>query len=317
MDPLSDAQLVAAFRAGKARALAQAISVVERGGAGATTLVRELCQDAPAAAVTGFTGPPGAGKSTLVDAVIGALRGQDRSVAVLAVDPSSPFSGGALLGDRVRMRTHALDHSVFVRSMGARGHLGGLAAAARDSIRLLGAFGFDEILLETVGVGQSELEVASLAQTTVLVLMPGQGDAVQMLKAGVMEIADVFAVNKADHPGAQSTVKEIRHFLNLGPRRDWRPPILTTVARAGEGVAELVSAIETHRRYLDSETQGSAEREQQLGAEVVALVADWARRHAIEALREDPSLVARLIADGIPHSAAEAIICRLREGPRR
>jgi LAO/AO transport system kinase len=314
---MSDAQLVAAFRAGKARALARAISAVEGGEPGAATLVRELCERAPAAEVTGFTGPPGAGKSTLVDAVIGALRGRDRSVAVLAVDPSSPFSGGALLGDRIRMRTHALDPRVFVRSMGARGHLGGLAAAARDAIRLLGAFGFDEVLLETVGIGQSELEVASLARTTVLVLMPGQGDGVQMLKAGVMEIADVYAVNKADHAGAQSTVKEIRHFLNLGPRRGWRPPIVKTVAPSGEGVDELMSAIESHRRHLDFDADGVARREQQLRMEVVGLVADWARDHAEGVLREDARLVERLVAEGVPHGAAEAIICRLREGEGR
>lgn len=315
--PLKATELVAAFGARKVQALARAISIVERREPGAGRLLQVLCEHAPAPSVSGFTGPPGAGKSSLVDAVIGELRKQGRSVAVLAVDPNSPYSGGAVLGDRIRMQTHALDPRVFVRSMGARGHVGGLAFAVRDSMRLLGAFGFDAVLLETVGVGQSELEVASLADTTVLVLTPGQGDGVQMLKAGVMEIADVFVVNKADHPGAQTTVKEIRHALNLGPHLEWRPPIIKTIAPTGEGVAELVAALAAHGRFLASGGHRAAKREQQLRAEVVGLVEEWARNRAGEVLSHDPSLVAELLADGFPYGTVDAVVRQMLAGDER
>ena len=301
-------ELVAAFGARNVQALARAISIVERREPGTGRLLQLLCRHASAPSVVGFTGPPGAGKSTLVSAVIGELRKQNRSVAVLAVDPNSPHSGGAVLGDRIRMAAHALDPRVFVRSMGARGHVGGLAFAVRDSTRLLGAFGFETVLLETVGVGQSELEVAAVADTTVLVLTPGQGDGVQMLKAGVMEIADVFVVNKADHPGAQTTVKEIRHSLNLGPRREWRPPIIKTIAPTGEGAAELVAALAAHKQFLASSDNRAARREQQLRAEVVGLIEEWARSQASAAMSRDPSLVAELLADGSPYATVEAVV---------
>ena len=306
--PLKATELVAAFGARKVQALARAISIVERREPGAGRLLQLLCEHAPAPRVSGFTGPPGAGKSTLVNAVIGELRKQNQSVAVLAVDPNSPHSGGAVLGDRIRMATHALDPCVFVRSMGARGHVGGLAFAVRDSTRLLGAFGFDAVLLETVGVGQSELEVAALADTTVLVLTPGQGDGVQMLKAGVMEIADVFVVNKADQRGAQTTVKEIRHALNLGPHMEWRPPIIKTIAPTGEGAAELVAALAAHDRFLASGDNRAAKREQQLRAEVVGLVEEWARNRACAVMSRDPSLIAELLDDGFPYATVDAVV---------
>ncbi|TME69038.1 MAG: methylmalonyl Co-A mutase-associated GTPase MeaB, partial [Chloroflexi bacterium] len=228
--------LPARFRSGDVRALARAISLVERRDPAVRELEEAVLSGrAPSAGVAGFTGAPGTGKSTLVDAVVALLRRRDRSVAVLATDPNSPFSGGAILGDRIRMQRHALDTKVFIRSMGARGHLGGLSLATREAIRLLGAFGFDEVILETVGVGQSELEVAAVADTTVVVLTPNLGDSVQMIKAGILEIADVFAVNKADVEGYRRVVAELRTMLNMAPKGAWRPPIVPTVATKEEG----------------------------------------------------------------------------------
>ncbi|MGH7765509.1 MAG: methylmalonyl Co-A mutase-associated GTPase MeaB, partial [Candidatus Dormibacteraceae bacterium] len=194
---MTDPDLIQRFRSGDIRALARAISLVERRDGSVPALEQELRDQGPTAGVVGFTGAPGSGKSTLVDGLVQLLRKQGLSVAVLATDPNSPFTGGAILGDRIRMQRHALDPKVFIRSMGARGHLGGLSLATREAIRLLGAFGFDQVVLETVGVGQSELEVAAVADTTVVVLTPNQGDGVQMIKAGILEIADVFVVNKA------------------------------------------------------------------------------------------------------------------------
>src|SRR5207249_5004275 len=202
-----------------------------------------------------FTGAPGTGKSTLVDSLIAYLRERGAAVAVISVDPNSPYSGGAILGDRIRMQRHALDSKVFIRSMGARGHLGGLSAATGEAIHLMGAFGFDYVILETVGVGQSELEVAAVADTTLVLLTPGLGDGVQLIKAGITEIADVFVVNKADLPGAQKTLQELRAVLSMVPSEGWKPPIVATVALRGEGVEEMVAAIESHLRYLE----GSAE----------------------------------------------------------
>src|SRR4029077_17993231 len=207
-------------------------------------------------AVAGFTGAPGTGKSTLVDAVVSLLRKKDTSVAVIATDPNSPFTGGAILGDRIRMQRHALDPGVFIRSMGARGHLGGLSLAAREAIRLLGAFGFDQVILETVGVGQSELEVAAVADTTVVVLTPNLGDGVQMIKAGILEIADIFVVNKADLEGHARVATELRSMLSLASpalgraAKGWRVPIIATVASRQEGIDQLWEAVLAHRRYL-------------------------------------------------------------------
>ena len=203
---MSERDLAAEFRAGNVRGLARAISLVEQRDPGVRHLLEALRDRVRRPKVIGVTGAPGTGKSTLVDALISLFRKRDQSVAVVAVDPNSPYSGGALLGDRIRMQRHALDGGVFIRSMGARGHLGGLSLASREAIRLLGAFGFDEVILETVGVGQSELEVAAVVDTTVVVLTPNLGDSVQMIKAGIMEIADVFAVNKADLAGSQRTM---------------------------------------------------------------------------------------------------------------
>src|SRR5437868_8329509 len=210
--------LVAEFRSGSVRALARAITLVEHRDPAVRQLMVSLAERARIPVVLGFTGAPGTGKSTLVDGLIGHLRGHDAAVAVISVDPNSPYSGGAILGDRIRMQRHALDPRVFIRSMGARGHLGGLSIATREAVRLMGAFGFDHVILETVGVGQSELEVAAIADTTVVVLTPNLGDSVQMIKAGILEIADVFAVNKSDIDGHARVVAELRTMMNMAPK---------------------------------------------------------------------------------------------------
>jgi LAO/AO transport system kinase len=260
--------------------------------------------------VAGFTGAPGTGKSTLVDATVALLRKQDKSVAVLATDPNSPFTGGAILGDRIRMQRHALDAKVFIRSMGARGHLGGLSLAAREAIRLLGAFGFDEVIVETVGVGQSELEVAAVADTTVVVLTPNLGDSVQMIKAGILEIADVFAVNKADIEGYARVVAELRTMLNMGPKGAWKPPIIPTVATKQEGIEQLWEAVVAHRRHLESSGRAKELAEKRLRDETAEVAAELARRRARRALDEDPQLAERLIRDGTPYRTAEEILSR-------
>ncbi len=236
------------------------------------------------------------------------LRSREQKVGVLAVDPNSPYSGGAILGDRIRMQRHALDQGVYIRSMGARGHLGGLSAASREAIRLLGTFGFDYVLLETVGVGQSELEVAAVADTTVVVLTPGLGDGVQMIKAGIMEIADIYAVNKADLPGAQKVAQEVRSMLNMGPRLSWKPPIVMTVAARGEGLDELLDAVERHRHHLESTGEADERAAARLKDEAADLVGEWARRQARKLLEEDTDLSQRLLADRIPYAAAEEIL---------
>ncbi|TMF89090.1 MAG: methylmalonyl Co-A mutase-associated GTPase MeaB [Chloroflexi bacterium] len=303
-----DRDLAAEFRAGNVRGLARAISLVEQRDPTVRHLLEELRDGLRRPRVLGFTGAPGTGKSTLVDALVGLLRGRDQKVAVVAVDPNSPFSGGAILGDRIRMQRHALDGGVYIRSMGARGHLGGLSAASREAIRLLGAFGFDYVLLETVGVGQSELEVAAVADTTVVVLTPGQGDSVQMLKAGIMEIADVFAVNKADLPGAQKVVQEIRSMLNMGPKLAWKPPIVMTVAARAEGLEELLEAVERHQQHLETTGEAAERAAERLKDEAADLVGEWARRQARKLLDDDAELSRRLLDDRVPYAAAEEIL---------
>ena len=260
--------------------------------------------------VVGFTGAPGTGKSTLVDGVVALLRKKGSSVAVLATDPNSPFTGGAILGDRIRMQRHALDSKVFIRSMGARGHLGGLSLATRGAIRLLGAFGFDEVILETVGVGQSELEVAAVADTTVVVLTPNLGDGVQMIKAGILEIADIFVVNKADLDGHVRVVTELRSMLSLAPKGAWKPPILATVAAKQEGIEELWQAVLAHRAHLESSGRALELAQQRLKDETAEVGAEIARERVRRALGEDPALAARLLDEGTPYRTAQEILDR-------
>src|SRR3989440_5302438 len=271
------------FRAGDVRALARAITMIERRDAEVRELQQELRDRVQTPYVVGFTGAPGTGKSTLVDALVALLRKQERSVAVIATDPNSPFTGGAILGDRIRMQRHALDPKVFIRSMGSRGHLGGLSLAAREAIRLLGAFGFDPVILETVGVGQSELEVAAVADTTVVVLTPNLGDGVQMIKAGILEIADIFVVNKSDLEGHKRVALELRGMLNLSPKAAWRPPIIATSAAKQEGIGELCAAIEKHRRHLEATGPATAPAQQRLRDETAEIGPEVARRRAREA----------------------------------
>jgi len=323
-DSRLDGDLAARFRAGDIRALARAISLVERRDPEVRTLETPPKGSQSAAAVVGFTGAPGTGKSTLVDGLVTLLRQRHRSVAVIATDPNSPFTGGAILGDRIRMQRHALDPKVFIRSMGARGHLGGLSLATREAIRLLSAFGFDEVILETVGVGQSELEVAAVADTTVVVMTPNLGDGVQMIKAGILEIADIFVVNKADLDGYQRVAMELRAMLSLNsPRatgaasKAWKPPILTTVAARQEGIDELWAAIESHRAYLASSGRAQELAARRLKDETAEVVADLARQEARLALGEDGALTDQLLRDGSPYRAAEEILDRIGSGARK
>jgi LAO/AO transport system kinase len=292
--------------------LARAITLIERRDPALRDLEDALRTDARTPGVAGFTGAPGTGKSTLVDAVVSLLRKKDSSVAVVATDPNSPFTGGAILGDRIRMQRHALDPKVFIRSMGARGHLGGLSLAAREAIRMLGAFGFTEVLLETVGVGQSELEVAAVADTTVVVLTPNLGDSVQMIKAGILEIADIFVVNKADFDGYTRVMAELRAMLSLAPRTLWKPPILATVASKQQGIDELWEAVLAHRDHLEKSGRAEELARQRLRDETAEVAAELARRRAREALETDSDLAGRLQEDGTPYRIAEEILDRKR-----
>lgn len=266
--------LVARARSGQRAALARLVSLVERGGEDARAVARAVMAESGAEAWTvGITGAPGAGKSTLTSALVGAIRERGEAVAVLAIDPSSPFTGGAVLGDRVRMGEHALDDGVFIRSMASRGHLGGLAAAAPGAVRVLHAVGFPWVVVETVGVGQVEVEVAGAADTTVVVLNPGWGDEVQAAKAGLLEVADVFVVNKADRPGSADVRRDLTGILDLSPPVGWRPPIVATVATTGEGAHELVEAVAGHRRWSEGSGELAARRRQRAADELQALVA--------------------------------------------
>src|ERR671931_1098649 len=250
--------LAAGVRAGEKRALARAITLVENADPLAYELVRDVYPETGGAYAVGITGPPGVGKSTLIGAIVRHVRALDRTVGVISVDPSSPFSKGALLGDRIRLSDHFLDPDVFIRSMGTRGHGGGLAEATLQALLVLDAAGKDVVFLETVGSGQSDVGVLSIADTVVLALQPGSGDSVQALKAGIMEIPDVIAVNKMDHPMATTMLNEVRQVLALGPKDGWRPPIVLTEAMRGEGIDTLWEKIEQHRAWLESE--GELER---------------------------------------------------------
>ena len=283
-------ELVAGVRAGDKRALARAITLVESRAPEAAGLIGALYAETGRAAMVGVTGPPGVGKSSLVSALIRHVRPADTTVGVISVDPSSPFTQGALLGDRIRLADHFLDPEVFIRSMGTRGHLGGLAEATLQAALVLDAAGKDLLFLETVGTGQSEVEIVTIADTILLVLMPGSGDSIQALKAGIMEIPDVIAVNKRDHPAAQTMVNEVRSVLSLDTEREWQPPIVLTEATRGEGVGELWEAIEEHRAHLGGRGRLERRRAANLAAEVLAVSTARARARLEDAIEADAEL---------------------------
>jgi LAO/AO transport system kinase len=284
------AELRERLLAGDKRALARAISLVENDDPEGWALVREVYPNTGNAAVVGFTGPPGVGKSTLIGALVKNARERDRDVAVLSIDPTSPFTQGALLGDRIRLSDHFLDPGVFIRSMATRGSLGGLSEATLQAALLMDAAGKDVVFLETVGVGQAEVDIIDHADTVVLVLMPGSGDSIQALKAGVMEIPDVIVVNKADHPLTDTMIREIRGVLSLGPSTSWRVPILRAEAARGEGVDELAEKLAEHREHIQSEGTLEERRRRNLMNEVLALAAYRLRRQLEESARDDPAV---------------------------
>jgi LAO/AO transport system kinase len=280
--------------AGDKRALARAITLVENDDPEGWALVREVYPQTGKAAIVGFTGPPGVGKSTLIGALVANARTAEREVAVLSIDPSSPFTQGALLGDRIRLTDHFLDPGVFIRSMASRGSLGGLSEATLQAALLMDASGKDDVLLETVGIGQAEVDIIDHADTIVLTLMPGAGDSIQALKAGVMEIPDVIVVNKADHPLTDTMVREIRGVLSLGPQEGWRVPILRTEASKGEGIDELAEQIAAHRAHIEEEGTLAERRRRNLMNEVLGLAAARLRRRLDESVRDDDEVQALL-----------------------
>ena len=312
------AGLVERARNADPRSVARLISLVEDGSPALREVAERLMPFTGHARVVGITGSPGVGKSTSTSALVGALRAAGKRVAILAVDPSSPFSGGALLGDRVRMQDHATDPGVFIRSMATRGHLGGLAAAAPQALRVLDAVGCDVVLIETVGVGQSEVEVVQLADTTVVLLAPGMGDGIQAAKAGILEIADVFVVNKADRDGADQVARDLRYMLSLGGKHSsagaWRPPIVKTVAARGEGVDDLVAAIDKHWNWMTDSGELRRRRQARAGAEIEAIAVETVRRrfseiHGAAALAE---LAGRVAAGRLdPYAAADELVSSL------
>lgn len=306
--------LVEQARQGGPRAVARLISLVEGASPQLREVMAALAPLAGHAYVVGLTGSPGVGKSTSTSALVTAYRKAGKRVGVLAVDPSSPFSGGALLGDRVRMSDHASDPGVYIRSMATRGHLGGLARSAPQAVRVLDAAGCDVVLVETVGVGQSEVEIASQADTSVVMLAPGMGDGIQAAKAGILEIGDVYVVNKADRDGADATARELNHMLGLGESRgpdDWRPPIVKTVAARGEGVDELVEALEKHRAWMEEHGVLAARRTARAAREVET-IAVTALRERIADLHGDrrlEALAARIVAGRLdPYGAADELV---------
>ncbi|HEY7692383.1 MAG TPA: methylmalonyl Co-A mutase-associated GTPase MeaB [Gaiellaceae bacterium] len=282
--------LAAGVRAGDRRALARAITLVESSDPLAHELVHDLYPETGRAYAVGVTGPPGVGKSSLIGALLRHIRELERTAGVVSVDPSSPFSQGALLGDRIRLADHFLDPDVFIRSMGTRGHLGGVAEATLQALLLLDASGKDVVFVETVGTGQSEIEVIGVADTVVLVLMPGSGDSIQALKAGIMEIPDVIAINKKDHPAAKTMLNEVRSILTLDTERAWKPPIVLTEAVNDEGVADLWARVEAHRAHLDEEGLLEERRRRNLAGEVFAVASARAKAHLERAVEGDPEL---------------------------
>jgi LAO/AO transport system kinase len=315
--PGADDSLAQRLLAGDRRALARGISLVENDDPAGWALVKAVYPHTGRAAVVGVTGPPGAGKSTLLAALTKLERARERTVAVLSIDPTSPFTQGALLGDRIRLTDHFLDPGVFIRSMASRGALGGLSEASLQAALLMDAAGRDVIMLETVGVGQAEVDIIDHADTVVLVLMPGSGDSIQALKAGVMEIPDVIVVNKADHPLTDTMVREIKNVLALGPKQGWEVPIVKTEAVRGEGVEELAEKLAEHRAYIQAEGTLSERRRRNLMNEVIGLAAFRMRRELEASVRDDPAvqeLLDRVVAREIdPATAATTVLERRAE----
>jgi LAO/AO transport system kinase len=300
--------LVERILEGDPRSVARAISMVEDGADGLAELSAGLFPHTGRAWTIGLTGAPGVGKSTLAAALVRAARARGRSVAVLAIDPTSPFTGGALLGDRVRMQVHATDPGVFIRSMATRGHLGGMALAAPEAIRILDASGKDVVIVETVGVGQAEVDVAAATDTTLVVVAPGWGDAVQVAKAGILEIADVFVVNKADREGADQAVRDLEQMLRLGPEPWWRVPVVATAAAEGTGVDELWATAESHREALRSSGRLERGRRERLLREVEALTIEELRSRVRRWLDDDPGLAGDLTDRRIDPYRAAALL---------
>jgi LAO/AO transport system kinase len=307
------AELVERARDGDPRAVARLISQVEDASPALREVMSLLTPHAGRAAVLGVTGSPGVGKSTTTSSLVTAFRADERRVGVLAVDPSSPFSGGALLGDRVRMQEHATDPGVYIRSMATRGHLGGLAWATPQALRVLDAAGCDVVIVETVGVGQSEVEVAALADTTLVLLAPGMGDGIQAAKAGILEVGDVFVVNKADRDGADQVVRDLRSTIRLAERQpgDWREPIVKTVAVRGEGMAELIEAIDKHRDWMERSGELARRRRRRVRDEIEAIAATALRRRFGDVhgdARLDVLAEKVLTGELDPYAAADEII---------
>jgi LAO/AO transport system kinase len=300
--------------AGDKRALARAITLIENDDPAGWELVREVFPRTGRARIVGLTGPPGVGKSTLIGALTAEMRKADREVAVLSIDPSSPFTSGALLGDRIRLSDHFLDAGVFIRSMASRGALGGLSEATLQAALLMDASGKDDVFIETVGVGQAEIDIVDHGDTIVLVLMPGSGDSIQALKAGVMEIPDIIVVNKSDHPMTDTMIREIRGVLSLGPSTSWRVPIVKTEAAKGEGVAELAMKISEHREHIEAEGTLDERRARNLRNEVLELAASRMRRRLEAAVADDTStreLLDRVVKRELdPASAAKELLER-------
>ena len=309
-DPLA---LVDGVKAGNTRAIARMISLAEAAKPESREALAEIYRASGRAHVIGLTGVPGSGKSTLVKALATAIRGTGRTVGIIAIDPSSPFSGGAILGDRIRMQGHTLDRKVFIRSMANRGHQGGVSLATYDAVRMLDASGFDVIIIETVGVGQSELAIAQTADTTILVLMPGSGDDIQAIKSGIMEIGDVFVVNKGDLPGANKSASEIVASLELAHfETAWRPPVIVSIAETGQGIDELWQSVCDHKAFLEASGLLETRRSKRIQAELSEIVADMARRNLKDSLANSTDVqdvITQIINREIdPHTAASHLI---------
>ncbi len=315
--PVDVPALVSAAREGAPRAVARLISLVEDHHLALREVMAALAPHTGKAHIIGLTGSPGVGKSTSTSALVAAFRARGKRVGILAVDPSSPFSGGALLGDRVRMQEHALDPEVYIRSMASRGHLGGLSWTTPQAIRVLDAAGCEVVLVETVGVGQSEVEIAGLADTTIVLLAPGMGDGIQAAKAGILEIGDVFVVNKADRDGADATVRDLRHMISLGDRTEpglWRPPVCKTVAARGEGIGEVMEAIDKHEGWLDASGTRHTRRLKRAADEIeaIAVAALRARMGDLRAGHGIAEHAAAVVAGTIdPYAAADDVVAHL------